>query len=219
MRWIFIGVVVLNLGYLVWHFQGQGGIAETRPAAPAEVVSEFSQVLRLLGEPDIADGVPVVVGPGAPVTAGCPAIGPLTEADARLVVDALTERDFPAEVRQVDVVAAPVFWVYLPPAATREEALRKLRELHARSIDSFVVSEGDFARAISLGSFQSKASAVGVQVRLKAAGYPAEIREQAKDVRQTWVVLSEPEAQGFMEPLPAEMVSVVRVERLACGAR
>lgn len=219
MRWIFIGVVVLNLGYLVWHFQGQGEIAEARPAAPAEVAAEFSQVLRLLGEPDVADGVLVVVDPGSTVIAGCPAIGPLTEEDARLVVGVLLERDFPADVRQVDVVAAPVFWVYLPPAATREAALRKLRELHARSIDSFVVSEGDFARAISLGSFQSKASAVGVQMRLKAAGYQAEIREQVKDVQQTWVVLSEPEAQGFMEPLPAEMVSAVRVERLACGAR
>lgn len=219
MRWIFIGVVVLNLGYLIWHFQGQAGNGEVRPAASGEVAAEFPRALRLVGEQGAAGDAFVAADSGSAVISGCPAIGPLTEADATFVTGALTERGFPAEVRQVGVTAATVFWVYLPPAATREAALRKLRELHARSIDSFVVSEGEFDRAISLGSFQSKASAVGVQMRLKAAGYQAEIREQVKDVQQTWVVLSEPAAQGFLEALPAETVRAIRIERLSCSPR
>lgn len=219
MRWIFIGVVVLNLGYLIWHFQSQTGAAETPRLGSLEGAAEFPQKLRLVGEPGAAGGEPMVAEPGAPVITGCPAIGPLNESDASSVASRLADRGFPAAVRQVDVPASSVFWVYLPPAETREAALRKLRELHARSIDSFVVSDGEFARAISLGSFQSRASAVGVQTRFNAAGYQAEIREQIKDVRQAWVVLSEPAAQGFLEPIPADIARGVRVERLACGAR
>lgn len=218
MRWIFIGIVVLNLGYLAWHLVSPRSAINGESAFGVDVV-EFPRTLQLLGEPEAVLDAAAGPGAGLAVIVGCPAIGPLSEADARLVAGALAEADFPAGVRLVDVAAAPVFWVYLPPAETREAALRRLRELHARSIDSFVVSDGEFARAISLGSFQSRASAVGVKDRLKAAGYEAEIREQVKDVKQVWVVLSDATAQGFLEPLPKSLLGAAHVERLACEAR
>lgn len=219
MRWIFIGIVVLNLGYLVWHFLEPRGVVEEISAFGVDATTDFPRALQLLDEPEVVLDAAAAPGPAPVAIVGCPAIGPLTEEDAGLVASALAEADFPARVRKVDVASAPVFWVYLPPAATREAALRRLRELHARSIDSFVVSDGEFARAISLGSFQSRASALGVKERLKAAGYEAEIREQVKDVKQMWVVLSDPAAQGFLEPLPKSMVGTAHVERQACGVR
>lgn len=218
MRWIFIGIVVLNLGYLAWHLV-EPRSALNQGATFGVGAVEFPRALQLLEEPEAVLDVAVGSGSGSAAIVGCPAIGPLSETDARLVAGALAEADFPAGVRMFDVAAAPVFWVYLPPAETREAALRKLRELHARSIDSFVVSDGEFARAISLGSFQSRASAVGVKDRLRAAGYEAEIREQVKDVKQVWVVLSDAAAQGFLEPLPKSLLGAAHVERMACEAR
>lgn len=224
MRWIFIGVVVLNLAYLVWHVQGHGQrVVASPPSGEVAAAPEFPQSLNLLDESGGAAAVANVANVRPPAgqapVAGCPAAGPFSPADAESVARELGAAGYPAEVRQVDALASRVFWVYLPPAQTRETALRRLRELHARGIDSFVVASGEYERAISLGSFQRKDSATGVQSRLKAAGYAAEISEQVRDVSQTWVVLTEPDAQGFAEHIPSGAAAAAQVERLPCRAR
>ena len=216
MRWVFIGIVVLNVLYLGMHlFAGED-------AAPvvAEPVAKgsFPATLRLVGEPG---GAPAPLAtepaPAGPAAAGCPAVGPFAdEGVADSVVTALDGAGFEATARDVEVPSATVFWVFLPVAADREQALRRLRELHARGIESFVVASGADANAISLGTFQSRDSALGVQSRMTAAGYPAEIRPVTRNLRQQWVVLTPATAQGFLEHIPPA-AGQYRLERLPCG--
>lgn len=219
MRWFFVGVVALNIAYLVWHLQAGGGAPDDSVVVAVEPAA-FPASLRLLDE---RDGTPYAMTSESRadvvVLPGCPAVGPLGGDDLSRVVAALEGAGFPAAIHEVPAPGALVYWVYLPPAASRETAMRRLRELHARGIDSFVVAEGPYAHAISLGSFQSKDSAVGVQGRLRTAGYQAEVQEQRRDLRQNWVVLDEPEAQGFVEHLPKGLAETIRIERLPCDPR
>lgn len=222
MRWIFIGLLVLNLAYLVaWQLQSNG-----KPAPGGDEVAlvetGFPQSLQLLEEvgsaPRAANAIPPVVPAGSALS-GCPAIGPFPEAEVEGVVAGLAAAGFQAAAREVDVPSAIIHWVYIPPSASRELALRQLKELQARSIDSFIVAEGEFARAISLGSFQSRDSAITVQARVRSAGYPAEVQEIRRDIRQHWVVLAEPQAQGFTGQVPGWGRDGLRAERLPCESR
>lgn len=213
MRWLFIGVVILNLLYFGWRL-----LDDEDASAGIDVPTEqqFPAQLALLAERS-GSAPPAVPGAGARLS-GCPAVGPWpTIEDARSVAGRLSAAGATAEARLVELKAVPVYWVYLPPYAERPQAMRKLRELQARGIDSFVVAQGADANAISLGSFASRDSALNVQARLRAAGYAADIREQIRDVQQQWVILKEPAAQGYMEYIPAELRAGVRQERLACN--
>ena len=53
-----------------------------------------------------------------------------------------------------------------------------------------VVKEGEDANAISLGYFSSAESAEGLRLKMQNAGYPAFVRETARDVTEYWVYLS-----------------------------
>lgn len=216
MRWVFIGIVALNLLYLGWHLLGPDD-EEVSALPPAEMPAgqAFPAPLALLGE-SAAPPAPSASPTPAPVVTGCPAVGPFGKDDATAVVEALGAAGFDAAELAVQRDGTPVFWVYLPAAPSRQQALRQLRELHAKGVDSFVVTEGPDVNAISLGSFTSRDSAIGVQGRLRSSGYAAEVREQVRDVRQTWVVLADPAAQGFLEFVPTPLQAAARIERQAC---
>lgn len=215
MRWIFIAVVALNILYLGWSFadpvQPAGGGEGEVPQA-----IEYPQKLGLVGEAGGVSPAPAAAAPERPV-AGCPAVGPLSEADGGRVMAALQAAGYETGARLIEVKSARVFWVYIPPFPDRAQALRKLRELQAKGVDSFLVAEGADANAISLGSFTAKDSALGVQARLRSAGYGAEIREETRNVQQGWVVLAEPGAQGYLEHIPADLRDKLRQDRLECA--
>lgn len=215
MRWVFVGIVVLNVLYFGWKFTADQMKPAREVAVEAEPVA-WPAGLQLVGEASPSALAPAQAAvPSLP--AGCPAVGPFSdEEDAGRTVDALDGAGLAATARALQLKDAPVFWVYLPPFATRQAAMQRLRELHAKGIDSFVVGEGADANAISLGTFTSRDSALGVQSRMRTAGYGVEIREQVKDVRQLWVVLDDPAATGFLEFVPADLRAAARAERLPC---
>lgn len=215
MRWLFVGVVALNLLYFGWRLTLA---PEDVPSAPAAAPTEktFPSGLKLLSEAG-ASAVAPGDAPRPPALKGCPAVGPwATDADAKRVAGALSDAGMAASARVIELKGATVYWVYLPAFSQRALALRKLRELQAKGIDSFVVSDGSDANAISLGSFTAKDSALGVQSRLRAAGYAAEIRTQSRDVQQNWVILKNPAAQGYVEHMPSDLRDKAHQERLDC---
>lgn len=225
MRWVFVGIVALNLLYFGWRMASDAELSGPELARAEDVARKFPSSLVLLHERSPAETAAVgsrAPAPTAnilPALAGCPAVGPFGEdkKDAERVARALGSAGVGGAVRQVELRAAAVFRVYIPALESREAALRKLRELHAKGIDSFVVVEGSDANAISLGSFTSRDSALGMQAQLRASGYRVEIREQVKNVRQAWVVLAEPQAQGFHEFIPPDLQAGVRPARLPCA--
>jgi hypothetical protein len=88
----------------------------------------------------------------------------------------------------VDVVTGEKdFRVLIPPATSPEEAFRKLRELQASNVDSYVITQGEYALGISLGVFSSASGAEVLQARVGSIGYDSEIIEIERQSRSYWI--------------------------------
>ena len=89
----------------------------------------------------------------------------------------------------------------IPPLATRKLALKKLRELQAKKIDSFLVTEGELANGISLGFFTNKSRAEAVYKQRKAQGYEPEIKQVPRSHVEIWLVSSQAEGEKISDKL------------------
>jgi len=187
-RWIFYSLLVINLVYV--GFQLTKSLAPEPPSLrlPVSQAAAGGDRLRLLSDSPQPQSVPAASVPGGSL---CPVIGPWEsreQAEAGAVQ--LKAIGLPGRVRGLSVQKDRLNWVYLPPYEDRERALRVLRELQDHGVDSFVVKEGEDANAISLGYFSSAESAEGLRLKMQNAGYPAFVRETARDVTEYWVYLS-----------------------------
>ena len=189
MRWIFYSLLVINLVYV--GFQLTKSLAPEAPSLRLSVsqADAGGERLQLLAEQ------PQPLSEQAASSSGgslCPVVGPWEsreQAEAGAVQ--LKAIGLPGRVRDLRVQKDRLNWVYLPPYKDRERALRVLRELQDHGVDSFIVKDGEDANAISLGYFSSAESAEGLRVKMQNAGYPAFVRETARDVTEYWVYLTD----------------------------
>ncbi|WP_137888651.1 SPOR domain-containing protein [Pseudomonas sp. 2FE] len=187
MRWLFLLLLVLNLFYYVWH-QQQAPL-RAKEVAPLSLYQGARQDIRLLSE---SDGAQVRREPSGGVAAGgsevCLFLGGFEQEDAAQVVEQrLLSLDIQSQVKAVDAPAGLDYWVYLAPLASRQASLRQLKELQARKIDSYIITQGDLSNGISLGIFPRGESAESVMQRLREAGYEPMMRELSRAHRDFWV--------------------------------
>lgn len=197
MRALLLILVLANGLMFAWW---QGWLERGPMAALVEQSPERIRVVPIerLGAP-AATSVPPVASPEPAPTAsvGVPASGTSSdrsEADAA-PVDAQTERggvcravsvasetaarSLAASLAQagarVDTLAPSVpssYLVYLPPAASREEAQRRVAALRQAGVDDvFLMQEGPLSLGISLGLFTREAGARDIAARVRGLGY------------------------------------------------
>jgi hypothetical protein len=195
MRWMFLWLVVLNLFYYVWH-QQQTPLRVTE-IAPLQLASQAKSDIRLLSESaapsrrqDVSE---------EPIEAVCLFLGSFEQVgDAAAVEQRLLSLDIRSRVQSMDAAAGVDYWVYLPPLASRQASLRQLRELQARKIDSYIITQGDLSNGISLGIFPRSDSAESVMQRLRDAGYEPQLRELTRAHRSFWVRIA-PESRRLAD--------------------
>ncbi|MDF3933213.1 SPOR domain-containing protein [Pseudomonas citronellolis] len=215
MRWFFLFLLVLNAFYFIWHQQQTP--LRAKEIAPLSLYRSEQKNIRLLSEsPDAAQRRQAEAPAAAPAQeSACLYLGPFgDETRAKALEQRLTSLDMHVSRQKVDAAAATDYWVYLPPLASRQASLWQLRELQARKIDSYIITEGDLADGISLGIFQSKDSADAVVERLKVAGYEALVRELARNQHDLWVQVA-PESRrladdGLLRQLVADFPELQR---------
>jgi cell division septation protein DedD len=184
MRWMFLWLIVLNLFYYVWH-QQQAPLRVTE-IAPLNMAQNSKRDIRLLSESSATPRREVVVA--TPAEAVCLFLGSFElKADASAVEQRLLSLDVQSRVQSMDAASGVDYWVYLSPLASRQASLRQLRELQARKIDSYIITQGDLANGISLGIFPRSDSAQSVMQRLRDAGYEPSLRELTRAHRSFWV--------------------------------
>lgn len=184
MRWIFVVLVILNLAYLAYEF--------TQPKAiQSEDVVQVSAVgdakpIKLLSEMPAPAQKSVSKPKGEAL---CWAVGPYAvKLDAKHIYARMTALDIPAKVESQSVLVKQEYWVYLPPFSNKKQALRKLRELQKRKIDSFVITEGDLANGISLGLFSQRTSVERLLKKLAGKNIKAKVKELQRKRDQYWVL-------------------------------
>lgn len=187
MRWILLLLILLNVFYYVWH-QQQAPL-RAKEVAPVEPYQGARKDIQLLSEAGTSrlGSVDPQAAPQSPSSV-CLYLGSFEQEErARVVEQRLLSLDIQAQVRSVDAAAGVEYWVYLEPLASRQASLRQLRELQARRIDSYIITQGDLANGISLGIFPRSDSADSVMQRLRDVGYEPKMLELSRAHRSFWV--------------------------------
>lgn len=186
LRLLFVALSALNIAVAAWVWLGQPYAAKVAPATDPGVPS-----LQLLTDlPTVAASALSPAGTGDTTTyQRCLALGPFpSPQDLRRTRQALVPVALRMRFRQEQVAQPSVWWVYLPPGATRAQALATARQLDARRItDYFVVSAGEQPNAISLGVFRDADNAQRRRDAISAAGFPARMTERVRTGPQYWL--------------------------------
>ncbi|WP_188310304.1 SPOR domain-containing protein [Arenimonas fontis] len=190
LRGLVVLLACMNLAVALWWW------LHTPPPPAAPPLPPGVGSLVLLGEaeaPPSADqaelaSVPLPL-PEAPV---CLSIGPFgTPAQLRAAMSALTPWVARIQYREVLAGSLRGYRVYLPAAASREEALASARELAARGVrDYYVVTAGDQENTVSLGLFRDLGNAEARRDELLALGFPARLEPRTEQVPQWWIDLA-----------------------------
>lgn len=189
MRWIFLALLIMNLGYFGYsNFLRQPAYSDTENTV-LNSATQGGKPLVLLSEMSEQPAPRVVEEPVQPGV--CWLAGPFSDADlAKNIRARMLALDIPATEKSTRRLIKTEYWVYLPPLPNREKAMRKLRELQKRQIDSFVVTDGELENAISLGLFSKEESVQAVVRSLQAKGYQPETKTLERTRETYWVMAS-----------------------------
>lgn len=194
LRLLFVLLSALNIAVGAWLLLGQPYARGGNPADPG--VPEI-RLLSEVPEPGVmastsaAMDAPAAAASQRDLSYSCLALGPFaTPQDLRNARQALTAQVTRMRSRQEQASQASGWWVYLPAAGSRTQALEQARQLGAHHIgDYFVVSSGDQPNTISLGLFKDPANARKRRDEVIAAGFPARMNERSESVPEYWLDL------------------------------
>lgn len=226
MPWIFLTLMLANIVYFGWKFM-EGTQPQARPAEQAVVLEgdriqllserkELPAPIEPEGSPSAAEDEqePVVVA-AAPQ---CFFVGPLGEQQVETLALKMRAKGFAARVEQRKAQAKD-YWVFFPALTSRAKAEERLRELRARGIESFIVTEGRFINAISLGHFSRRELAESFRDKMMAAGVTVEFRELDVEGVERWLYLAPSSAKADLRAAVEQEIArsrELRRENAAC---
>jgi hypothetical protein len=194
LRLLFVLLTALNIAVGAWLLLGQpyarGGTPSDPGVAELRLLSEMPEPGPATTAASPAPAPPTVT-PSHNLSYSCLALGPFaTPQDLRNARQALSAQATRMRSRQEQASQTSGWWVYLPAAGSRAQALAVARQLAARHIDDyFVVSSGDQPNTISLGLFKDPANARKRRDEVTAAGFPARMSERSESVPEYWLDL------------------------------
>lgn len=193
MRWIALSLLFINIPVAGWF--GVMAVDHT-PESSASGLPELSfNNLRQDARPDSDRPVITTLNQQSAEGEQCAFVGQfMAEQAAENAVEWLASLELSPRVVTHDVPDEPLWWVHIPPASSTSEAERRLRTLNERQIESFLVSQGEFRNAISLGYFRSRSNAMKLNSEFNDDGVESELREIERFSQTYWLVFDPDEA-------------------------
>ncbi len=187
MRWLFLGLIIINAFYFLWTRQGDNLAEQVLQSSVSQRAMHSSQV-TLLSE---TENVESQFSNVSPAEQELMLLGGFSDNDlAQRLRQRLVSLDIESQVKALDSQVDVEYWVYLQPLPSRQAAIRQLKELQARKIDGYLITAGDLSNGISLGMFAREDSAQSVAERMSAVGYESSIRAVERSQRLYWVVVA-----------------------------
>lgn len=213
MRSIFIVLLIANLGLFVHQYF----LVDTQKQVPVPVASlkEVGDRLELLRESNSGRVIkkdkvkPVEDSPKEiDKESMCTMVGPYEQlVRAEFLLEKLESLGVTAVITPVERVEGTMFWVYLPPELSQQDALMRLYELQKKNIESYIITKGELERGISFGQYADKVEADLRLDEIKKQGYQPEIKELKKTINETWVTLSPGSAEKISDSVWQDILS------------
>jgi hypothetical protein len=201
MRTLFFLLLLANLtlfGYIKLDSLSAGeGVRLAQQVQPDKIKLLTAQQVAALGPAKVAALADV-----------CVEWGPLSESERARAVSLIEPLDLARLTTQKKVEVIASYWLFLPPAATKAAADRRVDELKGSGIrDASVIDVGAQRLSISLGAFRTEEAAQARLNVLQAQGITnARVGQRTQAIQQTALVVRDP-------PAPA----VVRLKELQGG--
>jgi len=185
MKWIVYLLILINLGFALWHYRGQSSSNATK--------GDEDDALRLvllkeyLSQQEPAGSSAEQTGTLAKVS--CYTLGPFkSRHEATQARERITAAGIKA-VRRLDKDnKRKGFWVLIPPEKTRKEANEHIRALKAKGVkDYFLVVTGEYINGVSLGVFAVSESAQRRYNQMKELGFDAKLEQVDLPLREYWL--------------------------------
>lgn len=218
MRWVFWILVLCNVALAGWYFFATGETAASKPAAVATTpIPPGTKQLKLWSELSVDEQAAITNGatgggdtaaeedrqPAGKVSAPdagplCDLVGPFAdEVTAKQVMQRLRAVDVEPRMQLLDVSTGTDYWTYVGPFTTRHEALDMLKTLQKAGIDSYLITDGPLANAVSLGLFSKRSAAERLRARRNQQGFKAQVTALPHKVKQRWLVFKTADAAGI----------------------
>ena len=210
MKFIFIALVIGNLAFVAWQFWGHDDIgtapdhtaAEDAPNTLQTLVERDATTKKIKRNQSKVPRRSVSFSSGSGDPKQCQLIGPFAELlHAEYIVEQLAVADVLAQIKHVEIMDGKNYWVYLKPEISEKEALRRLYEIQAKSIDGYIIPSGELANGISFGQFSDEKEATQKMILVKDQGYLVEIKEIPKSHSEVWVEINGKDEQKISEEL------------------
>jgi len=119
----------------------------------------------------------------------CYEVGPFDkEQDVLALQDKLFEHHLTSTVIDRKLSEFAGYWVFLPTYSSTARARLVVEELKAKGVKDIVrIPYGEEKNTVSLGVYNNKSSADGVQKKIIQLGYEAQLKERQRLVDTTWV--------------------------------
>jgi hypothetical protein len=164
------------------------GIRLTQQVQPDKISLLTPQQVAALGPAKVASLADV-----------CVEWGPLSDAEKARALAALEPLDLARLMTQKKVEVVANYWVFIPPAANKPAADRKITELKAQGVRDVLLLDGGPQRwAISLGVFRTEGAAQAQLADLEQKGVKgAKVGSRAQALLQTALVVRDPPAPAM----------------------
>jgi len=208
-RALFLALLFANLALYAWW---RYGVPENAAPAPLsrQIAPDKLKVVAPANLPPVSatkpPPSPPVPAPAA--AAACLEWGSFTVADAPRAEQALESLGLGARVAQRRSEEQAGWWVFIPPQANRQSALRKAAELKELGVeDYFVVQEdGAFRWALSLGVFRTEEAAQARLAVVRGQGVrTAQVGARETVVPKVWL-----QVKGLDAPLQLRLKEIAR---------
>lgn len=191
-RWIFAALLLANIGLLIW---GAFYLEIDRSATPVAQPPVAPEKMRPLDKKESARARPIPARTPTPALAKsvCYRIGPLPDADAVQRIEQDLAGVVVSHTRRDDALRLVTgYRVYLPPAATKEAAEKKRRELTKLGFnDHALMHDEGFQNALSLGLFSVEDNAQSRIRTLAEKGIEAKLQVLEQTRHSYWIDMGE----------------------------
>lgn len=201
MKWIIYLLLLVNIGFFVWHYKSGESTAVSSFATGKHEEAVLSLVMLKEYQQEKQNRT----------TRWCYTLGPFDDKKQASAASAIlhtagiqVQRRLSKEARR------KAYWVLLPPAESREEARKSISELKQLNIkDYFLVQTGEMVNAVSLGVFTKFESAHRRIKEMQELGFQPDFEKVDLPKREYWLDWPQDTGKSLTEEELARVHEVV----------